>query len=119
MDQWTCINCLEIKPLYKFPKDKGCKLGYRPICKKCEYRYDPLTPEKRKIKNEEKRLDKYDLGNDDFKICYRCNKEKHLCKYNFCKGIPNATCIECMKIPMTTEQRKKFEDERRERYFNL
>ena len=110
MDERTCIKCLEIKPLNKFPKDKKCKLGYRSICKKCEFWYDPLTPEEWKIKNEEKRVDKYDLGNDDFKICYRCNKDKYLCKYNFCKGIPNATCIECMKIPMTTEQRKKFED---------
>ena len=119
MKKRTFIKCLEIKPLTKFPKNKTCKLGYRPICTKCEYLHDPLTPVNRKIKNEEKRLDKYDLGNDDFKICYRCNKEKHLCEYNFCEGIPNATCIECMKKPMTTEQRKKFEDERRERYFNL
>ena len=108
MDQRTCIKCLEIKPFNKFPKDKKCKLGYRPIFKKCEYGYYPLTPEERKIKNEEKRLDKYDLGNDYFKIFYRCNKEKHLCKYNFCKGIPNATCIKCKKNNNDNRTTKKI-----------
>ena len=64
----TCINCLEIKPLNKFSKHKGSELGYRLICKKCEYGHDPLTPDNRKINNKEKRLDKYDLGNDDLQI---------------------------------------------------
>ena len=57
MDQRNCLKCLEIKPLNKFPNHKGSKLGYRPICKTCVYGHDPLTPEERKIKNKEKRLD--------------------------------------------------------------
>ena len=37
MDEITCIKCLEIKTLNKFPNHKGSKLGYRSICKKCEF----------------------------------------------------------------------------------
>ena len=62
---------------------KGCKLGYRSICKKCLIGHDPLTPEKRNIKNKKYCIDKYDLQNNDLKVCYRCNKEKHMCEYNF------------------------------------
>ena len=107
MEQKTCITCSEVKTLDKFPKDKSCKLGYRPICKKCVNGHDPLTPEERKMKNEKHRINKYDLKNNDLKICYRCNKEKHMCEYNFTKGIPNALCIECLKLPMTKEQRRE------------
>ena len=30
-----------------------------------------------------------------------------MCEYNFTKGIPNASCIECLKLPMTKEQRRE------------
>ena len=116
MEQKICIICFEAKNLANFPKMKGCKLGYRRICKKCVNGHDPLTSEERKMKNEKHRIDKYDLKNNDLKICYRCNKEKHMCEYNFTKGIPNASFIECAKLPMTTEQRNQFENERKERY---
>ena len=35
---------------------------------------------------------------------------------SFKKDIFNATCIECSKLQMTTEQRNKYENERRECY---
>ena len=104
MDQRRCIKCFKAKNLANFPKIKGCKFGYRSICEKCVIKHDPLTPEKGKITKEKYRIDIYHLHNNDLKVCYRCNKEKHMYEYNFKKGIFNATCIECSKLPMTTEQ---------------
>jgi hypothetical protein len=71
METKVCIKCGEEKPLSKYYKQKGGKLGVKAKCKSCTSNEDRLYYEK----NREARLEYYQNNKEKLKAYREANRE--------------------------------------------
>ena len=111
-----CSKCGLEKPLSDFYKDKHKSSGYKSSCIECEMkRREPFKNKEFALKQEEAKK----LLEQGLKKCTRCNQIKELSEYSKDKSSNNgyrATCKQCDKEYMQSEQGKISQKKSQEKY---